>query len=556
MTNITIGRRTLLAGLAGGIVAAAETAACGPILSGDEASVLDLADFGVSPSASPQANLAGLKAALAKAPAGATLRLRPTAPLACRVDTSGGWSRAATIARPVTLRIDGDLQSTHGGIRPDPSFMLNVTAPGVTISGSGRILGHGVIDDTNGGTDETMPGLVRVAADDFTLTGVEIVASPKVGVMLYQCRRARIVDARFSGGPRVYGDTGYFAIRAAGGGGHLFRGNRFYPAADGGMYVQCIMLSGSHDNLFAGNHALHPYEKLVYGFGDRNMARDNVVVGNPGYVPGTNIQGTITAVFRFHGSFNTVRDNYTRDCAGGAQMMDGSGHMVINNQFLSCGQSAISAYRGDLSESMFRGNVGTRAAMTGFVVGDGMRLISTRAARGIVVEDNRISDFSVADPIAMVPIWRGHAPFGRNSVVKPSGAGNGRFYAARGGGVSGTREPRWPTAPGATVIDGSVIWVAVAYEGGQAEIKLEGAGATAPITDSSILRNTIDGGQYGIVARFVARSRIIGNRIAATQWAMIDDAGNHNSWKDNEVRGAAAREVRNVSASSLALSGR
>lgn len=556
MTTIVIGRRALLAGLAGGIVATAETAACRPIPPGEKADILDLADFGVSPSASPQTNLAGLKAALAKAPAGATVRLRPTAPLVCRVDTSGGWSRAATITRPITLRIDGDLQSTHGGIRHDPPFMLNVTAHGVTITGTGRILGNGVIDDTNAGTDETMPGLVRVAADDFTLTGVEIVAPPKVGVMLYQCRRARIVDARFSGGPRVYGDTGYFAIRAAGGGGHVFRGNHFYPAADGGMYVQCIMLSSSHDNLFVDNHAKHPYEKLIYGFGDRNMARGNVVVGNPGDVPGTNIQGTITAVFRFHGSFNTVRDNRTRDCAGGVQMMDGYGHMVIDNQFLSCGQSAITAYQGDLSGSTFRGNVGTRGALSGFRVGDGMRLVASAAATGIVVEDNQIAGFSVADPIAAIALWRSRTAFGRNSLVKPGGAGNGRFYAAQHDGISGVREPRWPATPGESVVDGTMTWTALAYEGGQAEIRLEGADADAPVTDSSILRNTVDGGRYGIVTRFVTRSRIAGNRINATQWAMVEDAGDHNTWKDNEVSGTADRGIRNVSASSLALSTR
>ncbi len=341
-----------------------------------------------------------------------------------------------------------------------------------------------------------------------------------------------------------------------GGGEHLFRGNRFYPAADGGMYVQCIMLSASHDNLFVGNYARHPYEKLIYGFGDRNVARDNVVVGNPGNVPGTNIQGTITAVFRFHGSFNTVRDNRTSDCAGGVQMMDGRGHMVIDNQFLSCGQSAISAYQGDLSGSIFRGNVGTRGTLAGFRVGDGMRLVASAAATGIVVEDNRISGFSVADPIAAITPWRRRTAFGRNSVVKPGGTGNGRFYTAQHDGVSGAREPRWPTTPGDSVVDGTVTWTAVAYEGGQAEIMIEGAGIAAPVTGSSILRNIVGGGRYGIVTRFVARSQIASNRIDATQWGMVEEAGDHNSWKDNELRGNTPRGIRDVSASSLALSTR
>ena len=554
MTTGAISRRTAIAGLAGGIVIVADTAACGP-LPAQADTVLDLADFGVSPGATPQENLARFRRAVSQTPAGATLRLRPTAPAFCRIDTSGGWSAAVTIDRPITLRIDGDIKATHGGIRNNPPFLLNVTAPGVTISGTGRILGDGSIDDTNAGTDETLPGLIRVEANDFTLTGVEIVAPPKVGLMLYQCRGARITRACFSGGPKAYGDTGYFAIRAAGGGQHVFEGNRFYPAADGGMYVQCIMLSSSNDNLFTGNHALHPYEKLIYGFGDRNVARGNAVVGNPGFIPGTNIQGTITSVFRFHGSFNRVQDNQTRDCAGGAQMMDGTNHVVVDNRFLSCGQSAISAYQGDLSGSTFRNNVGTRTALAGFRVGDGILLVSNKAARGIVVERNRISGFSVTDPIATIAPWRGRRFFGRNSVVKPA-IGNGRFYMAQTDGVTAAHEPRWPAAPGATVVDGAVRWVAVAYEGGQAEIALYGASISAPVTGSAIVGNIAGGGRYGIVTRFVTHSRIVGNRLDATDWGMVEDTGQHNEWQANAVVGGAAAGVRNLSVTSTGPSPR
>lgn len=546
-------RRTAVAGLAGGLAVTAHPALLANSGSHTGSTVLNLTDFGVSPSATPLQNLARLKDAIANAPSGATLYLPRTGPLACAIDTRGGWTGAVQIDKPLTLRIDGALQATHSALRPNPPFILNVTAPGVTISGSGRIIGDGSIDDTNAGIDENLPGLIRVAADDFTMTGVEMVTPPKVGLMLYQCRRARIEGARFTGGPKVYGDTSHFAIRAAGGGQHVFNRNRFYPAADGGMCVQCIMLAGANDSIITDNHATHPYEKLVYAFGDRNIARNNVVVGNPDFIPGTNIQGTITGVFRFHGSSNRVEGNRSSNCAGGAQMMDGTAHTVVGNRFMDCGQSAISAYRSDLSGSTFRGNVGTRGNLIGFVVGDGMRLISDNGpARGVTVEDNDISGFSVSDPIAAIQTLTRHRTYGRNSLVKP-GIGNGRFYEAQNAGTSGPIEPQWPDRPGAVVLDGTIRWVTIAYEGGQAEIKLSGRDANAPIADSLILKNRTSGGRLGIVTQFVTRSRISGNNIAASEWAMVEEVGDRNVWQGNVLSGPTNRAVRNLARTSSLL---
>jgi hypothetical protein len=507
---------------------------------------IDLAAFGVSPGATPQENRIHFQRAVEHAPEGATLRLPPTGQQACAIDTSGGWSKAVQINRSVILRIDGNLKATHSSMRPDPPFILNVTAPGVRIIGNGRVIGDGTIDDANIGTDELYPGLIRVAADDFTLTGIELVAPPKVGLMLYQCRRARVQGARFSGGPRVYGDTGHFAIRAPGGGDHLFEGNAFYPDADGGTAVQCIMLVNSHDNVVRGNHALRPYEKLIYCFGDRNTAEGNTVVGNPEFVPDTNVQGTITAVFRFHGTGNTVAANSTHLCAGGAQMMDGTGHSVVGNRFLSCGQSAITVYQSDLSGTTISGNVCTRGNLVGFVAGDGIRLVADGAANGLRVEDNEIIGFSVADPIMRVMEWQSRAPYGRNSLVKPS-SGNGRYYIAATKGVSAAQEPEWPDAPDTRVSDGTIEWVTMPYEGGQAEIKLIGLNAASPVSDTAIVGNTIRGGRVGIVTRFVTNSRIYRNSVEVSQTPFVEEAGSGNLW-DNAVTRAAEGQVRRLPA--------
>lgn len=547
MVLMVISRRAAVAGLIGGVAGAAAISR-----SVSPAAVrINLADFGVSPSAKPQQNYARFRKALADAPPGAVVVLPASEGGACRIDTRRGWQNALQIDKPLTLQIDGDLQATYSAMQTSPPFMFNVTSRGVTLTGSGRIIGDGSIDDSNSGIDETLPGLVRVAADDFTMTDIEIVAPPKVGLLLYQCNRAQIRGVKFTGGPKVYGGTGHFAVRAAGGGQHVFEQNRFYPTPDGGMCVQCIMLSGSSANIFTGNHATHPYEKLIYGWGDRNIARNNIVVGNPGMVPGTNIRGTITGVFRFHGSFNRVEANHTTNCAGGAQMMDGTGHVVIDNRFLACGQSGISAYQSDLSGSTFKNNVCTRGALAGFVAGDGFRLISDRAgATGVVIEGNQVSGFSIDDPIEMVAPWKRQKSFGQNSLIKPT-RGNGRYYTTSADGISGAQEPRWPSTPGATVIDGTIIWTAVAYEGGQAEIKLSGRSVAEPIKDSVVRNNTVRGGRLGIVTQFVTHSRITGNRVTASSWGLVENGGGYNRWQGNRVQGAAGKAVHNLASTSL-----
>nr|WP_294811015.1 right-handed parallel beta-helix repeat-containing protein [uncultured Sphingomonas sp.] len=515
---------------------------------------VSLADYGVSPTNTAAENLVRFKKAVAACPPGARLRLPPTAPLACQMDTSGGLSAAVVIDKRIHLVIDGDLKATHSVVQNNPPFILNITAEGVTVSGTGRIIGDGTINDTNTGTDETMPGLIRVAADDFTMTGVEIVSPPKTGLLLYQCYRARIVGAKFTGGPTAYSDTSYFAIRANGGGSHVFDGNRFYPDAKGGMFVQCIVLNTTRDCIVTGNTALRPYEKLVYGFGDRNIASHNIVVGNTGFIPGTNIGGTITSVIRFHGNDNKIDGNLTSHCAGGAQCMDGGGNEITNNQFLLCGQTGISAYRANLERTKVSNNRCTYGALPGFVTGDGIRLYANDGpSRFLSVDGNTCIGFSTADPVANVAAWKGNTLFPKVSLIKPI-KGNGRYYIIRGsGGRSGSTEPVWPSAPGATVIDGDLTWVAVPYEGGQAEIKVEGAGVGKEIAESMFLNNNTSGGGYGLVTNYVVDSKISLNKCNASLWGLVENNGARNRWEWNDILGTSNLGVQNLAPTSIFL---
>lgn len=57
--------------------------------------------------------------------------------------------------------------------------------------------------------------------------------------------------------------------------------------------------------------------------------------------------------------------------------------------------------------------------------------------------------------------WRPNEAFGLNEYIRPSTA-TGFAYQATTGGVSGSRQPVWPTTLAATVLDGSITWTCTA----------------------------------------------------------------------------------------------
>nr|WP_277924165.1 right-handed parallel beta-helix repeat-containing protein [Sphingomonas hankookensis] len=389
-----------------------------------------------------------------------------------------------------------------------------------------------------------MPCLVfvDVTASDFRCQGISFVDPPKIGLHLYACVRASVA-CRFTGGPTVYGgdtSTAHFGIRATGGGQHIISGCAFYPNADGGMMVQCIFFSGVNDCVITGNTAKNPYEKFAYIFGDRHIVSKNSIQGNAGFMPGTRIQGTITLVIRTHGNDNTIEGNTTEFCAGGAQVMGrgvadtGRGNSVLNNKFLHCGQGAISVYQGVLTGTKVRGNTCTSGNLAGFVAGDGIRLAANAGSRRVDVSANDVSGFSVADPLVNIEPWTAGMVYPKVALVRPA-IGNSRFYVQAGaGGPSGTVEPLWPSTPGASVADGANVWVAVPFEGGQADIKVIGGGAGPDaLIESSISDNTTSNGRLGIVLSYVAYTTIARNRLSSSVAGMSESDTSFNRWENN-----------------------
>lgn len=508
-------------------------------------------DQGLATGGTAAANLTALKNAISATPTGGVLVIPDGT---YTIDTSGGLSAAANVNKSMTIILEGKLQGSTSAIQSNPPYVLNVTADDVLITGPGAFIGDGTINDVNTGTDATIPGLVYVSGDNFTIEGVSFVSAPKVGLMLADCVGARVSGCKFTGGPTSYSDTAHFGIRVFSGSRHIITGNRFYPDANGGMMVQCIFANGGNDCIIEHNTAYRPFEKLVYWFGDRNLISSNAVIGNTGTIAGTNRQGTITTVYRVNGSYNKIDSNYAYNCAGGATCMDGPGNEVTNNTFHNCGNGGVAIFSGSLNFNYTKvsGNTITYAAQTGVVVADGIYIAAPEGPSSYIeVNDNTVTGFSVADPIVNVPAWTLNTVYPKHSLVKPT-VGNSRYYIPRGsGGTSGATEPTWPTTPGATVVDGTVTWECVAYSTGvQAEIRLVGAGASKEITNSTICNNNVGGGARGVSLNRVIGSKIANNKMNVTSFGMIESNGGTNRFEYNDVTGGAPVTVSGLAATS------
>lgn len=367
---------------------------------------ISVADFGASSSATAAANLAAFKLAVDAVPEGGSL-LIPSAASFYSIDTSGGLSAAIVIDKRMQVVFEGDVKATFSAIQTNPPYIFKVTADNVTFTGGGgKIVGDGTTDSTNSGTDQTIPGLVYVSGDNFTMVDCIIDTPPKTGVMLYECQGAKITGNTFTGGPVSYGSTGYFAIRTYLGSSHNISSNLFTPDSDGGMYVNTIFMNQTNSCVIDSNICIHPYEKLVYCVGDKNTVSNNQVIGNPNTIPGSSPakKGTLTSVYRFDGDYNLCIGNYSDFCGAGATCYNSKGNLISGNTFLRNGQLGIVAfeapgYVGSISGTTITNNSMSFDGSMGFTIGIGAIQVtaSESAATDILITGNFIDTFVNVD---------------------------------------------------------------------------------------------------------------------------------------------------------------
>lgn len=482
----------------------------------------------------------------------------PGSTLPYLVDTSGGESTAIEIDRQMTVEINGIVKASDGAVQTNPPTIFLVSADDVTFNGTGRLVGDGETNSVNSGTDAIFPSLVKVTGDNFTMTGLTVDTPHKVGVFFYGALRGKVTGCNFVGGPASYTDTAHFAIRAYQGGKHIITDNQFFPSpVDGGMCVQCVFSNSSDHLLIDSNIAIAPYEKLAYLVSDRNTVRNNIIIGNLGYIPGTNTKGTIGPPIRHDGVGGSVTNNQIYFCGGGVSAIGGGALLIEGNSMEAVGQSGVAIFGGSVpfDRLVIRNNQMKCGDIEGIVVSHGVLVDAPNGTNlHLDISHNQVIGFAPTDTIANVAAWTSAAEIPAISMIKPTSF-NGRVYMCASGGTTGGSEPAWPTTPGDTVVDGDITWTCVAIDNtSSAGIKCS-ARATKLTERSQIAHNIIDGGtqdcRTGIWTEYVSDSTIEHNYVRANVIGIREDNGGINRYVGNAIQTGGV-QIQNMDATSHA----
>jgi len=505
---------------------------------------VNVRDFGASSSASAAANLTAFQAAVTATPVGGTLFI-PTDASTYVIDTSGGLSAAIEINKRMTIWLEGTLRPSFQAIQANPPTIFYITANYVTLTGTGILKGDGTTNSVNTGNDSTVPSLIRVTGDYFTMTGLTVDTPFKVGVHLVGSDNSKITENNFTGGPTTYTDTAYFGIRISNGNRNIVSNNQFFPSATGGMYVQCIFTSNGNQSIFEGNVAHKPYEKLVYLNGSYNIVNGNTVIGNSSTIPGTNQTGTVGVVYRCDGAYNKITNNFS-NYGGGAAARFGGGNDISGNTFLNCGQGAIAIFSGTsaFDATTVCNNICICGNLPGVYITDGIYISAdVGTSKQFVVSNNIVNGFAPADPVVNIPVWQANTAYAL-AVVKPTSP-NGFYYIATNAGTSGATEPTWPTSSGLTVVDGTITWVAQQVSLSTGSIRIVGQLNQEVMISNNSISNT----RIGIVTDYMENSMVCNNQIFVSAQGLIEFNAANNQYRYNRVEGTVSVGIGSVSAS-------
>jgi len=504
---------------------------------------VNVVDFGAVADGTTD-NKTAFAAAISAAPTGGVIVV-PSASSSYAINITGGESTAVNVSKRLTFIFNGDIKVIGGAVQANPPTAFLVTADNVTFTGTGKFVGDGTVNQQNVGTPATATSMIKVTGDYFTMTGLTIEKPYKVGVFLSGSNNSKIIENNFTGGPVSYEDTGYFGLYLYQGGYHIVSNNQFYPAADGGMYVQCVFTEGASSCIFEGNFAYRPYEKIFYINASDNLVTGNICYGNSGIIPGTNYQGTASDALRCSGSRNVVKNNYLNYVGSGiTSISGGTGNNFSENVIYNCGQGGIGVYGGSvvLDETTIKDNVIVCGNLTNTIPQDGILIDAPTGTNYYVeVSDNTVIGFSPIDPFANVVAWTATTTIPYSAITKPT-VPNGYYYAAvAGGGVTGSVQPVWPIIAGNTVVDGTVTWVCRGIVTNlTAQIRV--ASTSAGNARAQITNNLVGVGNIGIATTYLNNSDVSNNTVGADLYGLRETNGTNIQYRNNliETSGAVA----------------
>lgn len=412
------------------------------------------APFNVHPSNSAAVNMAGLKAAIATLIDGRSL-LIPDLGGVINFDTTGGLTGAATITHDnVTVILNGHIKANYSAEEANPAFILRMNGRNIKMRGSGTIEGDGAFH-LGGVTSIQFPGLVYVQGANFSCQGLRIRRPPQTAFMVVG-DNASICHNHFEGGPitweastiapdydtvnPAYAGSGHFHIVATGCDGHDFSHNRFVPDEDGGTVVNAIFTSGVAGNArwtrVIGNYCENAWEKLFYGYGDRNICIGNNIKAEAPY--------GYTDAIRVWGAYNITALNTIDGYRSGIQCLDALGCKIVHNTFVNLRDSGINVQHFTDIAGGFTGTVNYITVKGNYIhrdpgqAGDprfGVRLLGNSEAHmfGCEVEDNILIGWGTAETEFAMELSGGTALQLQNSKCKNN------FFVSCASGIRATR---------------------------------------------------------------------------------------------------------------------
>jgi parallel beta-helix repeat protein len=199
--------------------------------------------------------------------------------------TATQLSEAITISTAINVKLDGELRATAHTLQVNPPWIMNITADGTTVRGTGSFKGDGGFVLTNDGVNDNEPGLLLINADNVTVSGITFVDPQEIGILLKNANKALINNCTFTGGPDLADavDTVYFYISMINGGNNItISNNRFTMDSAGGSARQAIYTGGSsrlYGLQITGNQFYNIHEHAIYSImADNSLAANNTII--------------------------------------------------------------------------------------------------------------------------------------------------------------------------------------------------------------------------------------------------------------------------------------
>lgn len=248
------------------------------------------------------------------------------------------------VNKSMTIRVDGNIQTTGYQYQANPPSIFYVTADEVVIEGSGTLSGPGVFTHAIITSIDFIPSLIKISsADNVTIRGLTFVDGPQACVIYLDSDYVKITGCTFIGGDTVannkdtpnVGGINYYGVYCYSSDYSIISNNRFMDDASGNTFAEAIFMYITNYSEVTGNffknivdHDLYMYHPSGTTTGLNNY---NIVSNNISYSTLVAVTQKIGASFKVHGVGNIISNNNVLNSSGGIILEQGSYSTISNN---------------------------------------------------------------------------------------------------------------------------------------------------------------------------------------------------------------------------------